>query len=502
MHARLQTAGMGASYKRNGRFMTAAPIIVWLRQDLRLRDNPALAAAAATGAPIVPLYVLDDETPGRWRPGGASRWWLQHSLAALDASLRASGARLILRRGRAEAVVRQLVDDIRPRAVYWNRCYEPHAIARDTKLKQQLAAHSVGAESFNAGLLFEPWTVRTLGGTPFKVFTPFWRACLAAPEPAAPAKAPRRLPPPAAWPASDALADWRLSPQKPDWAGGLRDAWTPGEAGALAQLDRFLEAALADYRDGRDRPDRDFTSRLSPHLHFGELGPRQAWHAVRVLTQAGARGLAGGGDAFLRELGWREFCHHLLFHRPEMPTEPLRPVFARLAWRDDPAGLRAWQRGATGYPIVDAGMRQLWHTGWMHNRVRMIAASFLIKDLLIPWQTGADWFWDTLVDADLANNAAGWQWVAGSGADAAPYFRIFSPALQGERFDPGGDYVRRYVPELQRLPAKWIHRPFAASQAVLDAAGVRLGETYPLPVVDHGVARDRALAAFAALRIG
>ncbi|MGE0733477.1 MAG: deoxyribodipyrimidine photo-lyase [Alphaproteobacteria bacterium] len=480
--------------------MRVAPIIVWLRQDLRLNDNPALAAAVAAGAPIVPLYLLDDETPGPWRLGGASRWWLQHSLASLDRSLRRCGARLILRRGRAETVIRQLVDELRPRAVFWNRCYEPYAVARDAAIKRQLGAQSIGAESFNAGLLFEPWTVRTQSGTPFKVFTPFWQACLAAPDPTGPGKAPRRLRPPDAWPASDDLAAWRLLPRQPDWAGGLRATWTPGEDGAQAQLDHFFNNALADYRDGRDRPDREFTSRLSPHLHFGEIGPRQVWHAARALSQAGARGLASAGGAFLRELGWREFCHHLLFHRPEMPTEPLRPAFARLAWRDDPAGLRAWQRGATGYPIVDAGMRQLWRTGWMHNRVRMIAASFLIKDLMIPWQRGEAWFWDTLVDADLANNAAGWQWVAGCGADAAPYFRIFNPLLQGEKFDPAGDYVRRYVPELAALPAKWIHRPFAAPKQILDAAGVRLGQTYPAPIVDHAAARDRALAAFAALR--
>jgi len=472
------------------------PVVVWFRQDLRLADNPALTAAAATGRAVVPLYVLDDDTPGPWKPGGASRWWLYHSLAALDCALRAAGSQLVLRRGNAAAVVPAAAREAGATRVAWNRCDEPFAIRRDDAIAETLRASGIAAESFNAALLFEPWTVKTGSGGPYRVFTPFWRACLAAPAPQAPLPKPRRLAAPKRWPSGERLGDWRLKPTRPDWAAGFATVWQPGEEGARARLRGFVDQRLARYADGRDRPADEATARLSPHLHFGEIGPRQVWHAVR------GRETGDAAAKFLSEIGWREFAHHLLFHFPEMPMANLRDGFERFPWRSDAAALRAWQCGRTGYPTVDAGMRELWRTGWMHNRVRMIAASFLVKHLLIDWREGARWFWDTLVDADLANNSAGWQWVAGTGADAAPFFRIFNPVTQGEKFDAGGAYVRCWVPEIARLPDRWLHRPWAAPADVLANAGVRLGETYPAPIVDHGQARKRALAALYGRRRG
>ena len=477
-----------------------APSLLWFRQDLRLADNPALTAAAQAGGPLACVYLLDDETPGAWAPGGASRWWLHHALAALDAALRERGNRLLLRRGRAAEAIPALARETGAGAVFWNRCYEPFAVARDTALKSALQAAGHRVETSNAALLLEPWQVKTGGGEPFRVFTPFWRALQGLYEDAAPSPAPGRLPPPAAL-AGERLDDWGLLPTRPDWAGGLRAAWSPGEAGAGARLGDFLAGALATYPVERDRPDLAGTSRLSPHLHFGEIGPRQVWHATRHAVAAAGRGEAAA-QKFLSELAWREFAHHLLFHFPSLPEANWRSAFDRVAWRDDPVALAAWQRGRTGYPIVDAGLRELWTTGWMHNRVRMIVASFLIKDLLLDWRQGEAWFWDTLVDADLANNAASWQWVAGSGADAAPYFRVFNPVLQGERFDPEGSYVRRWLPALAKLPKQVIHRPWEAEPALLRAAGVTLGRDYPERLVAHDTARLRALAAFKAVKQG
>jgi deoxyribodipyrimidine photo-lyase len=478
--------------------MADAPAILWFRQDLRLRDNPALNAAIATGRPVLPVYILDDETPGRWKIGGASRWWLHHSLISLDADLRRLGAPLILHRGRADAVIADLVRETGAASVHWNRCYEPYAIARDTAIKKMLTDNRIGAESRNGALLVEPWTVRTKQGEPFRVFTPFWNAIRnLAPE--RPTLAPETLR--AATAASERLEDWRLLPENPDWATGLREAWRPGERGAGKLIGQFAMKGLKTHDTDRDRPDQAHTSRLSSHLHWGEISPRQVWHGIAAGAQSLGLSIHDGPvGAYLRQLGWREFSHHLLYHSPALPEQPWREEFARIPWRDDEAGLRAWQRGRTGYPIVDAGMRELWHTGWMHNRLRMIAASFLIKDLLIPWQHGEAWFWDTLVDADLAQNAANWQWVAGSGADAAPYFRIFNPVLQGEKFDPDGNYVRRWVPELTRLPNEFIHKPWLAPADMLRAAGVELGRDYPAPIVDHGAARERALAAFKSIK--
>lgn len=463
--------------------MSNSPLLVWFRQDLRLADNPALREAIATGAPVMPVYILDDETPGEWTMGGASRWWLHRSLRGLANDLAKRGSRLILRRGPARAALDALIAETGAAGVYWNRCYEPFAVRRDKAIKAGLEARGLAAKSFDASLLFEPWTIVSKSGTPFRVFTPFWKACLAAEAPALPLAAPAKIKAPASWPASDALDSWGLEPR---WKHEF--AWEPGEAGAQAALARFVARALDGYANLRDRPDLEATSRLSPHLHFGEISPRQCFHA------------GAASPKFLAELGWREFAHHLLFHIPDLPETALRPEFRDFPWYDDDSRLRAWQKGRTGYPIVDAGMRELWRTGWMHNRVRMIAASFLVKHLLLPWRAGQAWFWDTLVDADLASNSAGWQWVAGCGADAAPYFRIFNPMLQGAKFDPDGVYVRRYVPELAGLPDEYIHTPWEAPAEILKKAGVTLGVTYPKPIVDHGEARTRALAAFQSLK--
>jgi deoxyribodipyrimidine photo-lyase len=464
--------------------------IVWFRQDLRLADNPALHAAAQRGA-VVPVYIWSPDEEAPWAPGGATRVWMHESLGALDASLRAIGSRLVLREGPADAALFALARETNAQAVHWNRQYEPAAIARDKKVKAALNAASLRAESFKANLLFEPWEVMTGEERPYRVFTPFWNACQAKPGPAAPIDAPEKLSTPSKWPASLPLDSLGLLPEIP-WDAGIRDAWTPGEAGAQQRMDTFVVAAMVDYESRRDTPSQETTSLLSPHLHFGEMGPRTIWHACK--RAAGGRGKAA--LPYLRQIVWREFAHHVLYHFPHTTTAPMRSEFADFPWHHDATRLHAWQRGRTGYPIVDAGMRQLWETGWMHNRVRMIAASFLVKDLHIHWLDGARWFWDTLVDADLANNSFGWQWTAGCGADAAPYFRIFNPVLQGAKFDPKGDYVRRWVPELAALPAKWIHNPWEAPAETLSKSGMHLGETYPHPIVDHADARATALEYF------
>lgn len=479
--------------------MPDRPGIVWLRQDLRLGDNPALGAAIETKRPLVLLYVLDDETPGRWRLGGASRWWLHKSLSALGADVEKRGARLVLRKGAAANVLPKLVKDIGAGAVFWNRCYEPYAIARDKALKEKLSAVGVEVQSFNGALLNEPWVVKTKTGEPFKVFTPYWRAAQQVADRRAPLPAPKKLNGYAGDIASERLADWKLLPSKPNWAAGFDGEWSPGEAGALAASRVFIDDRLRDYPERRDAMGAHGTSRLSAHLHFGEISPVQVRAAIESAVHD-APASQRGADKFMSEIGWREFSTNLLFHWPTLPEANWRDNFDAFPWRDDKKALHAWQRGQTGYPIVDAAMRELWVTGTMHNRARMIAASFLIKHLLIDWRRGEEWFWDTLLDADLANNAASWQWVAGSGADASPYFRIFNPVTQGERYDADGAYVRAWVPELAKLPNDVLHKPWEADSVTLKAAGVELGRTYPRPLVDHAAARARALEAFASLK--
>ena len=477
--------------------------LLWFGRDLRLSDNPALIAAVARGRSVIPVFILDDTDAGEWAPGGASRWWLHGSLDALSSSLRERGSRLILRRGNAEVVISQLLNESGADAVYWNRRYEPWATARGERLNATLKSRGIEAHSFNSALIREPWTLSTQKGEPYRVFTPFWKALRAdgVLDPLQPA--PVRIPCPKVLPDSQQLSSWALRPTAPDWASGMRAMWTPGEAGAQERLDDFVERAAFEYRDKRNLPGVNGTSRLSPHLHFGEIGPRQIWRSItaRALAKTG-NPMPSGVETYLSEIAWREFSYHLLFHFPTLPDNPLRKEFAAFPWVENASGLAAWQRGLTGYPIVDAGMRELWSTGWMHNRVRMIAASFLIKDLLLHWRRGEAWFWDTLVDADLASNSASWQWVAGCGADAAPYFRIFNPSLQGAKFDPEGTYVRRWVPELAKLPDALLHAPWDARPIELADAGVDLGRTYALPIVDHATARQRALDAFQRIKNG
>ena len=473
------------------RGMTTKPTILWLRQDLRLHDNPALHWAAARGA-VVPVYIFDTALPASAKMGGASRWWLHHALTDLANAFQKIGGTLILRQGDPEKIIRELIRETGADAVTWNRCYEPHAIARDTRIKSALQEQSVEVASHNGSLLVEPWVVKTKTGTPFKVYTPFSKACMGM-DFGKPVPAPAKLTLSPSI-ASDALNNWALLPTAPDWSGGMVAAWQPTVKAANELLDEFINTLLADYKTARDRPDKTATSRLSPYLHFGQISPRAVWQRITTaLAQHPEQ--SAGGECYMRELLWREFSYHLLYQFPQLPTKPFNPRFAAFPWRDDDAALHAWQRGQTGYPIVDAGMRQLWQTGWMHNRVRMVVASFLVKHLLIPWQAGEAWFWDTLVDADLASNAASWQWVAGCGADAAPYFRIFNPMMQGEKFDPDGNYVRQFVPELAKLDAEYIHAPWEAPPDVLHRAGVVLGKNYPAPIVDHAAARARALAA-------
>jgi len=439
--------------------------VVWFRLDLRLSDNPALTAAAIGRRRVVPVFIWAPEEEGEWPPGSASRWWLHQSLKSLDAGLQSHGLRLIFCRGPSLEALCLLIRKCGADSVFWNRRYEPALRKRDAHVQQSLLAEGIDVRTFNSALLCEPEEIKNISGNPFLVFTPFWRKCQSAipgPMPVPALKLEKTNLPP-----SQALSQFGLESEI-DWAGGLRSAWKPGEAGAQEMLFQFIDQALKGYPEKRDYPALRGTSRLSPHLHFGEISPQQVWDACINRADAASK-------AFLRQLIWREFAHHLLYHFPETALKPLRPQFSRFPWRKNLQKLRAWQTGRTGYPIVDAGMRELWATGWMHNRVRMISGSFLVKDLLLHWMEGARWFWDTLVDADLANNTLGWQWVAGCGADAAPYFRIFNPEIQARKFDPNGHYVGLWVPELE-------------------------SPDYPGQIVDHARACERALDAFAAIR--
>lgn len=475
------------------------PTLVWLRRDLRLTDNPALHHAAKRGGPVIAVYVHAPEETPQYRPGAASHWYLHHSLEALVPELAGAGIPLVLRRGPALEALRALVRATGAGAVYWNRCYEPDGIARDRAIKQALTDAGLDCRSFQAGLLHEPWTIHNQAGRPYRAFTPFWRACRRAPQPEPPLPAPDLRERPAPEVAGLSLAALGLLPRVP-WDGGLHATWRAGEPAALDRLEAFAADGLARYPQARDLPAEPGTSGLSPALHFGELSPRQVWWQVAAARQDGVPEKAC--ETFLAELGWREFAHHLLWSHPDLADAPVDARFAHFPWRRDPgdAWLQAWQAGRTGIPLVDAGMQQLWQTGWMHNRVRMVTGSFLVKHLRLPWQRGERWFRDTLVDWDGASNAMGWQWVAGCGADAAPYFRVFNPVRQGERFDPDGRYVRRWLPALAALPDRYIHAPWTAPEAVLRRAGVTLGSTYPRPIIDLQRGREEALAAFQAIK--
>ncbi|WP_038750686.1 cryptochrome/photolyase family protein [Burkholderia sp. ABCPW 111] len=483
-------------------FAPSACAVVWFRDDLRVSDHPALACAAESGRPVIGVYVFDERAGAR-PLGGAARWWLHGSLRALDAALAELGSRLVLLRGDAADAIASFVAALGASAVYWNRRYALAERALDNAVQTLLEARGVTVETFNASLLFEPGDVVAESGHPYQVFGAYWRAALRRGVHAAPLAAPLRLsgcaPPHGIAQRQVMLDALALLPTRPDWTGGLRDAWRCGEDAAHRLLRAFVDSRLGGYATERDRPGIASTSRLSPYVRFGNLSVRQIWHAA---VDAHAYGAATQADLdkFLGELGWREFCYGQLYRFPDLPRRNLRHNLDGMPWRDDPAALAAWRRGATGYPFVDAGMRELWTTGWMHNRARMVCASFLVKHLLIDWREGEAWFWDTLVDADAASNAANWQWVAGCGADAAPYFRIFNPVVQGKKFDPDGAYVRRWVPELAGLPSSAIHEPWLAPPAQLEAARVRLGDTYALPIVAHHAARRRALDAIGATR--
>lgn len=458
--------------------------ICWFRQDLRLNDNPALLAAADRGE-VLPVFILDDDNGDKWRLGAASRLWLHYSLRSLNKSLEGT---LNIHRGRAEEIIPRLCRDHHIDQVFWNRCYEPWRIERDRNIKNRLELQSVNAHSFNGSLLWEPWQILKKDGSPYKIFTPFYKKARAQGQSALedPQSTPLNLSLYRADPSGIALEDLELRPDHP-WCGKIEGHWRIGEENSLLALDTFLESRLTNYRKGRDFPAISATSKLSPHLHFGELSPRQVWQRVSEV------GYDDNVETFKSQLGWREFSYYLLYHFPHLPESNLKPQFDRFPWWLNGQWLRCWQQGLTGYPLVDAGMRELWQTGYMHNRVRMIVASFLVKNLLIDWRHGADWFWDCLVDADLASNSASWQWVAGCGTDAAPFFRIFNPVSQGQKFDPHGTYTRGFVPELKDLPDKYLFSPWKAPSSILEQAGIRLGEDYPYPLVDLQQSRKKAL---------
>ena len=471
--------------------------LLWLRQDLRLADHHALVAALAQAERVLPVFVLDEAAGGDWAPGGASRWWLHHSLESLGRAFAERGTTLILRRGDAAAIIPALARETGADSVQCGLAHEPWLRRLDATVAAALEADGRRLVAHRVSTLFDLDAIRSKTGTRYAIYTPFARTCRALPDPEPPLPAPSHIPGPDVLPTSDRLQDWHLLPTAPDWAGGMRDTWSPGEAGAAQHLHDFLDERLDGYGQSRNIPgDPKGTSMLSPHLHWGELSPNQVWHAAREAAARLEGTRAGGFETFQGEILWHEFAAYLLWHNPTLPDVSMRAALAALPWRDDADGLRAWTRGRTGIPIVDAGMRQLWQQGWMHNRVRMITASYLTKHMLLSWQQGEAWFWDTLVDADLATNAVSWQWVAGTGTDSQPFFRIFNPVTQGRKFDPDGRYVRQYVPELAALPDRWLHAPWEAPAAVLDKAGIRLDETYPRPIVGLDEGRDRALAAF------
>lgn len=484
----------------NGDQADQAPAIVWFRDCLRVADNPALVEAARSRKPLLCVYVLDQESVGYRNPGAAQDWFLHHCLKALDRELGQRGARLDILRGQEAGVIRQLAENTRASAIYWNRRRGQAELETDRLLKAGLRKSGMTAESFQANLLHEPALLKTTGGGPFRVYSPFWRALESGGEPRAPLPAPGKLTPAGRPDGAVELDSLGLLPIKPNWATGWEQLWPPGEKGAADLFAAFLGQGINGYASGRDLPAESHVSRLSPYLRFGAVSPFQLWHGVR---QAELAGKANARDAlkFLKELAWREFSHHLLFHYPDLAWKNYQDRFDDFPWREDGGNdLAAWQQGRTGYPFIDAGMRELWQTGYMHNRVRMAVASFLVKHLLIHWRRGEEWFWDTLVDGDPANNAASWQWVAGCGADAAPYFRVFNPILQGRKFDADGNYVRKWVPELAKLSNKYLHAPWEAPESELSRAGVKLGETYPRPVIEHSFARNRALEAFGKIK--
>ena len=477
---------------------TTQPLILWFRKDLRLSAHPAWHQALQRKQPIIPVYIWSPTEENPWSYGEASRWWLHQSLQVLQENLQSVGSRLLFRAGPIVPNLLEIAKTAGASTVYWSRQYEPHLIKRDTAIKLDLQKSGVEVQTFNATLLIEPWELLNQTQKPYQVFTPYWKALQSRVQPLQTYRVPSEFRPVHTWPKSKTLTSLDILP-KNNWHTKLKAHWQPGETQALQTLKKFLDNGVSDYKMGRDFPNRDSTAKISAHLHFGEISPAQIWDAAQK-NLFFLKPAKNDTQDFLREIAWREFSYALMYHFPQTPTAPLQQKFLNFPWQNSKTLLQAWQTGQTGYPIVDAGMRELWQTGFMHNRVRMIVASFLTKDLFIDWQDGAKWFWDTLVDADLASNTQGWQWTAGCGADAAPYFRIFNPILQSEKFDPNGDYIKKWVPELAKLAKKWIHKPFLASAKDLTAANITLGKTYPYPIVEHARAREHALAIWQSLK--
>lgn len=475
--------------------MTNKKTLFWFRQDLRISDNPGLFEAAHCGS-VMPIYIFDETQKAAFKIGSASRWWLHHSLSSLNISL---NNKLNIYVGDSHEIISKIIRENDIDAVYWNRCYEPSRIQADTSIKAALKSKHVECKTFNASLLWEPHEILKRDNTPYQVYTPFYRkGCLQASSPRVPLPKPEKLTLLQDHSNAKTIPELNLLSQN-EWYKKFEPCWDIGEESAQKKLVAFLDDGLPNYKDDRNYPDKPNTSRLSPHLHFGEISPHQVWHSTQA--QGTLSPWTSDVDCFLSELGWREFSYYLLYHFPELPRKNYQSKFDAFPWEHDDFLLECWQKGQTGYPMVDAGMRELWQTGYMHNRVRMVTASFLIKNLLIHWHHGEDWFWNCLVDADLANNSASWQWVAGSGVDAAPYFRIFNPITQGEKFDPEGRYTRHFVPELSKLPNKFLFKPWEAPDHILKAAGVELGKTYPKPVVKLSISRDRALQAYRTIKI-
>lgn len=465
--------------------MSKNNILFWFRQDLRITDNPALNEASKQGN-VFPIYILDDHNPKDFKMGSASRCWLHYSLQDLDRNLKNN---LNYFMGNPQDIILDLVKKHSIDSVIWNRCYEPWQVSRDKKIKMKLKSINVNVKTFNGSLLWEPWDILKKDGTPYKVFTPFYKkGCQSLPSPKVPLNKPYKLETKRIPFNNTTVKSLNLLP-KHSWHEKIKDSWSFGEANAKKRLQAFLRSGIHDYKEGRNYPNKNNVSLLSSHIHFGEISPNQIWHSVNKFSNINS-------DHFLSELGWREFSYNLLFHFPDLPNKNLQPKFNKFKWNKSNKLLKSWQQGKTGYPLIDAGMRELWQTGYMHNRIRMVVASFLVKNLLLHWKHGEKWFWDCLVDADLANNCASWQWVAGCGADAAPYFRIFNPVLQSKKFDADAFYIRKWVPEIAKLPTKFIHSPWEASELELAASGVKLGKTYPFPIVDLKSSRDAALKAY------
>jgi deoxyribodipyrimidine photo-lyase len=471
--------------------MKKGTAIHWFRQDLRLSDNPALDSAAQYET-LIPIYILDEVNSGEFKMGAASKWWLHQSLTNLNESL---DGKLLVYQGNPLEILNKLIEEQEVSYVTWNRCYEPWRIDRDKEIKRNFEDRNVAVESFSASLLWEPWTISKDDGTPYRVFTPFYKkGCLNSEEPRLPAGKVDLSNLYLEDLSSGSITDLNLLPTI-KWYKSFEEEWNPGEIGAEQNLNSFLDSGLLNYKEGRNFPSQEFVSRLSPHLHFGEISPNEVWYKAK--TKEGISGIEKSLAHFHSELGWREFSYYLLYHFPDLPNKNFQEKFDIFPWQENEEFLALWQKGNTGYPIVDAGMRELWQTGYMHNRLRMIVGSFLVKNLLIDWRFGERWFWDCLVDADLASNSASWQWVAGSGADAAPYFRIFNPITQGLKFDPEGEYTKKYVPELRNLPNKYLFSPWEAPENILADAGIELGKNYPKPMVDLKLSRETALEAFA-----